>query len=55
MFSISSLFSGATIISSKGSSVTVLSLFDLFTASAISFPKTFPVLWTTFLEAIFKE
>ena len=30
-------------------------MFDLVTASAILFPINSPVLWNTFLEAVFKE
>ena len=33
----------------------MLSSYELVTASAILFPKNSPVLWTTFLEAIFKQ
>ena len=42
-------------MSSKDSCFSILSLFDLVTASAILFHKISPALWTTFLEAIFKE
>ena len=34
---------------------TILSSFNLATASAILFPINLPVLWTTFSEAVFKE
>ena len=57
-FSISFLFSGGLIISSKflkfSSNFTILSSCDLATASAILFPKNLSVLWTTFLEGVFK-
>ena len=43
-FNISSFFSSGIIISSTGSSFTVLSLFDLAIAFAILFPKNSPVL-----------
>ena len=33
----------------------MLSSFDGVTASEILFPKNSPALWTTFLEAVFKE
>ena len=54
-FNISALFSGRLIISSTfiefslvtGFALTILSSFDLATASAIFFSKNAPVLWTT--------
>ena len=60
---ISHLFSGGIIISSTFLGClsitcfgfTILSSFDLATASAIFFPENLPALWTTFLEAVFKN
>ena len=54
LFNILSLFSDGIIISSTGSCFTILSSFDLVTASAILFPKNSPALWTSCLEAVFK-
>ena len=51
MFNISSLFSVGITISSTGSFFSILSLFDLVTASAILFPMNGPALWTIYLEA----
>ena len=48
LFNISSLSSGGIIISSTGSSFTVLSSLDLVTSSETLFPKNSPALWTTF-------
>ena len=45
------LLSGGIIISSTGSCFSMLSSFDLVTASAVLFPINSPALWTTFLEA----
>ena len=53
-FNISSLCSTGIIISSTGSCFTILSSFDLVTTPAILFPINSSVLWTTFLEAVFK-
>ena len=50
----SSQFSGGIIISSTGFVFTILLSYKLVTLS-ILFPKISPVLWTTFLEAVFKE
>ena len=44
-------FSAGIIISSTGSCFSILSSFELVTASSILFPKTSPALWTTFFEA----
>ena len=52
-FNILSLFSCRIIISLTGSCFTILSSFDLLTASAILFPKNSPALWTTYFEAVF--
>ena len=54
-FNISSLFSGGIIISSTGFVFTILSSSELVNASVILFPIISPVLWTAFLEAIFKQ
>ena len=62
-FNISSLFSGWLIISSiflafsliTGFAFTILLCYNLTTVAAILFCKTSSVLWTAFLEAIFKE
>ena len=51
-FNISFPFSGGIIISSTGSCFTILSSYELVTATAILFPKNSPALWTTFLEAV---
>ena len=48
---ISSFFSDGIIISSTGSCFTILSSFDLVTASVIFFPIDSPALWANFLEA----
>ena len=57
LFIISFLISGRLIISSTFlgflSSFTISSLFDLVTASPVSFPKNSLALWTTFLETVF--
>ena len=56
---ISSLFSGRIIISSTflgfSSGFTILSSFDLATASVILFPINSPVLWTTFWKHLLKN
>ena len=52
-FNVSSLFSGGIIISSTGCYFTILSLFDLVTASGILSSKNSPALWSTFLEEVF--
>ena len=54
-FNISSLFPGGIIFYSVGFVFTILLSYNLATASAILSPKNSPVLWTTFLEAVFKE
>ena len=53
-FNIFSLFSGGIVISSTGFVSTILSLYELVTASAALFPKNSTALLTTFLEAAFK-
>ena len=55
LFNISSLFSCGIIIFSTSIVFTILSLFDLATACAISFRKNSLELSTTFLEAVFKK
>ena len=52
---ISSLFSGGITISSTGFVYRILLLYNLVTACAILSPKNSLVLWTTFLEEVFKE
>ena len=54
-FNISSLFSGGITISSTGFVYRILLLYNLVTACAILSPKNSLVLWTTFLEEVFKE
>ena len=51
MFNILSLFSGEIIIYLTGFCISILSSFDLVTASAVLFPKNSPVLLTTFSGA----
>ena len=53
MLNISSLFSSEIIISSTGSCFSILSSFELVTASAILLPINSPALLTTFSEAAF--
>ena len=55
LFNNSPIFSSGITISSTGSCFTILSSFNLITASAILCPKNLLALWTTFLEADFEE
>ena len=55
LFNISSISSGGIIFCSTGSCFTMLSTFDLVYASAMLFPMNSSALWSTFLEAVFKE
>ena len=50
----SSLSSSGIIISSTGSYFSILPSFHLVTASETLFPINSPVLWTIYLEAVFR-
>ena len=51
----SPIFSSVMTNSSTGSCFTILSSFNLITASAILCPGNLLALWTTFLQADFRE